>query len=64
MYHKTRGLFYRLRVYDNDMYEYKLLNKKFKTKYQSSNHAYSELLKKDFIVIGKLATLRLLYAKI
>lgn len=63
MYHKSRGLFYRLRVHHDDKYEYKLLHSKYRTPYYHSGHKYSELVTKEGIVIGKLKTLRLLYDK-
>lgn len=63
MYHKLRKLFYRLRVYHDDKYEYKLIHSKYRTSYYFSNHIYSELVTKEGIAIGKLKTLRLLYDK-
>lgn len=63
IYSKTRNQIFKLKVFEDDTYSFKLMNPYVKN-YNKSKAKYSNLVGKPEIVIGTLKTLRLLYGKV
>lgn len=65
-YNKIQNLFYKIRTNNqDDFFEYKIIHDSFRVPYyvKKQDVTFTQLKQKDFVVLGKLQTLRLLYAK-
>jgi len=63
IYSKLRNQIFKLKVFEDDTYSFKLMNPYVKN-YNNSKAKYSQLVDSPEIVIGTLKTLRLLYGKV